>query len=102
MWINRKGKYPYVDQATWTTRVWLLIRKVDRQKMISTYSDRRVAIEMLRLAPKGAPAHLLTYLEEVLTNAAEAEPLSFPGSSASQAGMGPDDRDGVGPADRTP
>ena len=89
MWVNRKGKYPYVSRDTWTTRVWLLIRKVDRQRGISSFSDRRVAIEMLRLAPQGAPAGLMLHLEEVITSAAEEHPWNpSPGGSSPEEGVG--------------
>ena len=69
MWINRKGKYPYTPLDVWTTRVWLLIRKVQSQAGYATITDRRVAVEILRLAPRNAGQNLKSMLEEVLCDA---------------------------------
>ena len=90
MWVNRKGRYPYVSRETWVTRAWLLIRKVDRQRGVSSYSDRRVAVELLALAPTGrhgVPKHLVSYLQEVLCGSAEEVPYR-PAGDAAEEGMG--------------
>lgn len=86
-WISRRDKYPYVSRETWTTRTWLLLKKVDRQSGVVGLSDLRVAVELLRLAPKAAPQHLMQYLEEVITHGTDARPASgyYP---ASQEGVG--------------
>jgi len=72
-WKSR-DRYPYVSRETWTTRTWLLLKKVDRQCGIVGLSDLRVAVELLRLAPKTAPAHLMQYLEEVITHGTDERP----------------------------
>jgi hypothetical protein len=69
LWINRRGRYPYVNTETWTTRAWLLLRKIDRQAGFATITDRRVAIEILRLAPRNAGQDLCKLLEEVIVDA---------------------------------
>lgn len=93
-WVNRKGRYPYVDTQTWTTRVWLLLRKVQRQQNVSSLSDRRVAIELLRLRPRGVANHLVEYLEEILSGCAEERP--YRASDAPEAGLGEDAGGGSG------
>lgn len=75
-WKSHRDRYPYVSRETWTTRTWLLLKKVDRQAGIVGLSDLRVAVELLRLAPKAAPAHLMQYLEEVITHGTDERPAS--------------------------
>jgi hypothetical protein len=90
MWINRKGKYNHVTEGVWTTRVWLLLRKIDRQHGFATITDRRVAVEILRLAPRNAGQNLKSMLEEVLVDAPDPY-VSLPAhltSPAPQEGMG--------------
>lgn len=87
-WVNRKGRYPYTNRDTWITRAWLLIRKVDRQAGVSSYSDRRVAVELLRLAPAGTPGHLMTMIEEVINGSAEERP--YAGDARPEEGVGSD------------
>lgn len=86
MWISRRSKYPYVSRETWTTRTWLLLKKVDRQSNVVSISDLRVAVELLRLQPKGAPEHLCTYLEEVITHGTDEVPNRY--LTAPEEGVG--------------
>jgi len=90
MWVNRKGRQGYVTEDVWTTRVWLLLRKIDRQHGFATITDRRVAVEILRLAPRHAGQNLKSMLEEVIVDAPDPY-VSLPRDPAvppPQEGMG--------------
>lgn len=86
MWISKRSRYPYVSRETWTTRTWLLLKKIDRQSSVVSLSDLRVAVELLRLQPKGTPEHLVTYLEEVITHGTDEVPNAY--RSAPEEGVG--------------
>jgi hypothetical protein len=90
MWVNRKGRPNYVTESVWNTRVWLLLRKIDRQHGFATITDRRVAVEILRLAPRDAGQSLKNMLEEVMLDAPDPY-VSLPRDPAvppPQEGMG--------------
>lgn len=79
-WINRRGKYPFVDPQVWVTRYWLLRRKITKQAGFATPCDRRVAAELLAFAEGrgrcGAPKHLVTDLREAVLNGPDPNPYS--------------------------
>jgi len=89
VWIFKRGKYPYVNTECWTTRVWLLLRKIDRQHGFATITDRRVSMELVRLAPRDAGQELKSMLEEVIMDAPDPY-VSLPRDPACppQEGMG--------------
>jgi len=55
MWVNRHGKYPYINRNTWNTRAWLIIRK---DPATATSTNRRAAALLFECSitdPRGKP-----------------------------------------------
>lgn len=91
MWINKRGRYPFVDPSVWVTRYWLLRRKINSQAGFVTPSDRRVAAELLAFAERrhgrcGAPKHLVVDLLEAVLHGPDPNPYYSDATSEEDLG----------------
>jgi hypothetical protein len=86
MWVNRKGRYPYITRDAWSTRAWLLVRKDPKT---ASAAARRVAAMLFEVKvhdPRGKPLGVMEILGEWINGYEDSHPaIAAPGAAGAEA-----------------